>query len=53
MSKLWHTNKVKMGEESMKSMKSNTQRGVTVNGSEWRTLNFDKQLCYCTCLRKS
>ena len=32
MRKLWQTSKVKMGEESIKSMKSRTQKGVTVNG---------------------
>ena len=33
MRKLWQTNKVKMGEESIKSMKSHTQKGVTPNAN--------------------
>ena len=31
MRKLWQTNRVKIGEGSIKSMKSRTQRGVTLN----------------------
>ena len=31
MRKVWQTSKVKIGEESIKSTKSHTQKGVTVN----------------------
>ena len=53
-----------MEKESIKLMKSNTQKGIPVNGWESRALNFEtynlnksnlefgKQLYYCTCLCK-
>ena len=41
MRKLWQTKKVKKEEESIKSMKSHTQKEVTVNGCELQTLNFE------------
>ena len=41
MKKLWQISKVKTGEESIKSMKSHTQKGITVNGYESQTLNFE------------
>ena len=37
MRKLWQTSKVKMGEESMKSMKSRTQKGGYSKGVHMRT----------------
>ena len=41
MRKVWQTSKVEMGKESIKSMKSHTQKEVTVNGCELQTLNFE------------
>ena len=37
MRKLWQTSKVKMGEESIKSIKSRTQKGVYSKGLDIRT----------------
>ena len=41
MRKLWKISKVKMGEESIKSVESHMQKGVTVNGWESRDLNLN------------
>ena len=41
MRKLWQANKVKMVKENIKSMKSHTQKEISLNGGESQSLNFE------------